>query len=230
MIRPFVLVFLAAVAMTAAAPTAFAREAERPGTLEVTGQATVRVEANLAVIEFGVETHAGRAADAVRKNAELTTKLVKALQEGFGKRDALHTSGYSLSPTFERGDRSQPAGYRVQNRVIVETHQLESIGKMIDAAATAGGTTINSLRFSHDALEQYRHQARIAAIAQACKNAPQLAEAAGLKIRRVVRIGDASEARPVRYALESAAAASPTPIFAGEISAEASVLVVFELE
>jgi hypothetical protein len=146
--------------------------------------------------------------------------------------DTLETSGYSLSPIYGRGSPQEPTAYRVRNMVVLTSKQIDQAGAYIDAAAEAGANRVDSLTFSHDQGEALRDQAAVKALQKAVKTAEKLAQAAGMKIKRIQRIEYSSPGPRVRYARASLAEAggAPTPIEAGELSVSATVRVVFEIQ
>jgi uncharacterized protein YggE len=106
---------------------------------------------------------------------------------------------------------------------------MERIGVFIDQAAGAGVSSIANLSFGTDKEEELTKEAAAQALKTAIMDAEALAKAAGLSVRRVVKISyDPREHLPVR-ALREAIAPVQTPISAGEIQIQASVHVVLEL-
>ena len=206
----------------------FANEESEPPTIEVVGTAKIMAMPNVATISFSVETNAANAQEAAAKNAKGTTKLMKVLKRATGKEAKLKTSGFSLSPIYEKEKRLHPEGYRVTNTVILETKNLDELGSYIDEASSAGVSRIGRLSFSTDKAEQLRRAAAAEAVRQARKTADDLAKAAGLTIKRIIKV-NYIPAGPVRpYRMEVLKARARTPIEIGEIPIEERVTVVFE--
>jgi len=206
---------------------------ETPGTstLEVVGHAKIMAKPNTAVLSFATETNAKNAQDAVETNAKQTEKLLKTLRKILAKEDRVKTSGYSVFPVHDKDDRTRVAGYRVTNSVIVETSDLDILGALIDEAAQAGVSRMGSLRFSHDGEEELRTEAAVEAVGQAVKTAEKLAKAAGLEIKRILKISYSPRGiiAPLREARALQTSGGRTPVEIGEIPIEASVTVVFEV-
>ncbi|CAB5117262.1 hypothetical protein D3OALGA1CA_2918 [Olavius algarvensis associated proteobacterium Delta 3] len=210
-------------------PAAFAEE--KAATMEVIGTARLMFEPNMAVLSFAVETNARSAGDAVAANAVKTRKLIETVKGVAGTKDSVKTSHYDLSPVYSKTNRFRPEGYRVSNRVIVETRALDKVGRLIDAAVGADVSRIGSLRFQNDQYEFNRKAASKAAVQNALVSARELAEAAGLTLRRIVTISFTGQgAIPRPYMAEAAVSRAQTPIEAGRIPVEARVTVVFEVE
>ena len=206
----------------------FAEEKSKLSTIEVAGKANIRVMPNIATISFAVETNATKAKQAVSDNARDTDNLIKALKKTAGKTVRIKTSGFNLAPMYAKDNRLRPTGYRVRNTVILETKDLDKLGTFIDEASRTGVSRIGSLTFSTDKEEQYRADASVKAVHQALKIAKDLAKAADLTIKRVIKIsyGPRESVRP--YRLEAMSAAARTPIEIGEITIEERVNVTFE--
>jgi uncharacterized protein YggE len=213
----------------ATACLAWAEDTVKTPTIEVVGKAKLMVMPNVATISFAVETNSSKAQDAVRGNAEQTQTLLNALKKISAKETKIKTSGFSLSPVYEERQRLRPSGYRVRNTVVVETKDLDEVGGLIDEASRGGAGSIGSLTFGTDEEERFRREAAAGALRDAAKSAEALAKAAGLTIKRIVRITYTPRPPVVVRSLAAHAERASTPVVIGEIPVEASVNVVFEV-
>ncbi len=202
-------------------------------TIDVSESASVTAPANLVRISFAVESNASEAGEAVRLNAGQTDALLKALKKAVGVEDTLETTGYSLNPVYGRGGTQVTTGYRVRNTVILTSKEVEKAGAFIDAATEAGANRIDSLSFAHDQADTLRDQAAVKALKKAVRTAERLADAAGMRVVRVVNIDYGSPGPEVRFSravLAEAGGRVPTPIEAGDLSVSASVRMTFEIQ
>jgi uncharacterized protein YggE len=207
-----------------------AEEKAKTSTIEVVGRASITVIPNVATISYTVETNATKAQQAVRKNAEQTGTLLQALKDISPERTKVTTSGFTLNPVYDKEDRFRPRGYRVTNTVVLETKEIDQVGTFIDEAAKLGVSRIGSLTFGTDQEEQLKKEAAVQAVNQANSLAQDLAKAAGLAIRKIVKLSYTPRG-PVRpYRMEAMAAAARTPIEVGELTVQESVHVVFEAD
>lgn len=219
----FLLIFFAA--------SPFARSDERPFVIEISARATVTGIPNILNLSFAVETDAPLAKDAVEHNGERTQRVLAALRKVGDKDTRIWTSGFALSPLYEKGDPSKPSGFRARNAVVLESKMLDKAGAFIDEAAAAGVSRISNLAFTSDNEEDLRRKASVEALKQARQDAEMLARAAGVAIKGIRRITyDQREQPPLPILRDSAFAGVQTPILAGDITVQASVQVVFELE
>lgn len=225
MIKKFCIVSLFVFFVLGLAVSAFAED--KPSTIEITGRAAVMAMPTTITISFAVETDSPKAQAAVRDNAERTEKVLAALKKVSDKDTKLRTTGFALSPVYEKTERV--IGYRVRNTVVLESKDLDKTGSFIDEAAEAGASRIGNLSFSNDKEEDLRKEAGLEALKRAMRDAEALAKAAGMTIKRIVKITYDSREYPTIVMREAAPAAARTPIAVGEIPVQVEVHVTFEV-
>jgi len=225
-----VLIILSLLCLMTSFPSALADEYPQIPKIEVVGRARIMVMPNIGILSFAVESSAKTAQEAVKQNAEKAEKILQAIKKTMGKEDKIRTSSYNLSPVYEKGERLRPEGYRVRNMVILETKNLEKVGTFIDEGVKSGAGGIGNLTFRTDREEEVRKEAAIQAARQAMANAKELAKAAGLTIKRIIKVSYGPRDPVFKYPAEAnVLAAAQTPIAIGEIAIEASVIVTFEV-
>lgn len=213
--------------------------------LSVRGEAILRVSPDQLTINLGVTSEANAARQALSSNNDDMQAIVRALQKLGLEKAELTTQQFQVHPIWSRRPRdpapewsAKISGYRVTNSLQVQTKKLALAGDIIAAATEAGANTVNSVQFGLADPRQYRAQAIAQAMDNARADAQALAKAAGDQIKRTLSLNlDNAVATPVRVQQErmmmrSAAAmdAGAPPIEAGEVSVNASVSVVYELE
>jgi len=216
--------FLGLLVLLAAAGPALAVD---PSTIEITGRAAVMALPTTIVISFSIETDSPKAQAAVKDNAERTEKVLAALKKVSDKETQLRTTGFALSPVYEKTERV--IGYRVRNTVVLESKDLDRAGAFIDEAAEAGVSRIGNLSFTNEKEEDLRKEASIEALKGAMRDAEALAKAAGMGIKRILKISYDSREHPTIVMREAAPAAARTPIVVGEIPLQVEVRVTFEV-
>ncbi|MER3446348.1 MAG: hypothetical protein C4291_05630 [Candidatus Dadabacteria bacterium] len=207
-------------------------------TLEAVGRGEVKIKPDVVYLTISVEATAKKASDAVRENAEKMKSVMDKLKSEIGKEDRITTSGYTLSPIYEYNDKikgSQLTGYRASNGVMIETRNLNDIGKLIDSATQVGANRVDSLSFDTDRREEYKRQALVQAVQDARATADTVARALGVKVVKILRISPSYEVprpmvRELGFAKMAASQAAPTPIEPGELTVSATVNIVFEIE
>jgi uncharacterized protein YggE len=207
-------------------------------TLEVTGRGEIKIKPDTAYLTLSVETTAKKASDAVKENAERMKSVLDKLKSQIGKGDKISTTGYQLYPLYDYNDKTKKTeltGYRASNNVVVETKNLNDLGKLIDSATQAGANRIDNLSFSSDKKEQYRKEALAKAVQDAKETAEIVAGASGVKIVRILKISPSYEVptpvyRDFGVQKLAAAEAAPTQIEAGELTVSGTVNVVYEIQ
>ena len=201
-------------------------------TVTATGRADSRPDE--ARLQLGVQSQAGSAGEASRLNSEKMDAVTAALQ-GLGvKPDDLQTRNLSLQRIDYGKERGQ---FRAYNVVEVTMRDMTKVGEAVTAVTEAGANVMSGpdLRFSNrDAANK---SAYAAAYRNARTRAEAYAEAAGLKIDRVLGIYDGGEygmPSPPPYvsrdAVAQVAAPPPSaPFSPGTSTTEVRVRVDFAL-
>ncbi|MCA9811025.1 MAG: SIMPL domain-containing protein [Candidatus Dadabacteria bacterium] len=207
--------------------------------LTVNGKGEMSAAPDVAYLNLAVETTAKSASQAVKENAEKTNSVIEAVKAKLGENDKVSTAGYNLSPIYEYNNQtnnSEFKGYRASNQIVVEVHNLKQIGAIIDATAEAGLNNIQGLRFDTTKSAELRKKALAEAVKDAKATADVLAQAAGVKITRILQLSPSYDYPVPVYrdyamsAKEGAAPPPPTPIEPGELTINATVNIVFEIE
>ncbi|QYK43159.1 MAG: SIMPL domain-containing protein [Paracoccaceae bacterium] len=201
--------------------------------ITVTGEGQVEAAPDLATLTLGVTTEGVTAAEALSANsAALATVIANLRAAGIEGRD-IQTSGLSLNPVWSNysGDRPQRIDrYQAVNGVTVRVRALDGLGTVLDAAVKDGANTLNGLAFGMAEPGPLMDEARNRAVADARRRAELLAAAAGVRLGRVLTIGEGGGGgMPAPMFRADAALASPVPVEQGEVAIRASVTVVWEL-
>jgi len=230
-----------ALAASAAAPmTAAAQDTQMPmpavqGTLlSVNAEGMSEGRPDMAVINLGVTTEGQTAQAALQENARRMQALTQALRRaGVAERD-IQTSNVSVYPQQVYGEGREPriTGYQANNTVTARVRNIDTTGRVIDAAIAAGGNTVHGVSFAYQNPDAQLDAARRDAIAEARRRAELYAQALGMRVHRIVAVTEsgASAPPPMPVAVERMAAQdASTPISPGEIETRVHVSVTFEL-
>lgn len=166
---------------------AFAQQVIPPSrekTISVTGTATTSVDPDLLNIQFGVETQAKTATEAIDANNEAMNKVIDAIKRLGIAEDEIRTSSFNIYPVYDSITdpktgvyvRSELTGYRVSNILLVKTEKLTIGGDIIDAAVQAGANRVDSVYFALSPEKQLAVQDEL--IGKAVLNAKSKAERA----------------------------------------------------
>ncbi|NNM78116.1 SIMPL domain-containing protein [Sphingomonas sp. ID1715] len=204
--------------------------------LDVTAQGETRRTPDVATISAGVVTQAADAASAMRDNAARMDRVIAALKKaGVADRD-VRTANISLSPQYRYANNEPPVitGYQASNTVTVRFRDIARSGTILDTLVATGANQINGPDLMLDQPATALDEARLDAMAKARARAELYAKAAGLRIKRILSISEASfdmpRPMPVMMRMDVAEAAPASKILPGEQALQVSVSVRFELE
>ncbi len=197
---------------------------------------------DIAVFSAGVATTGKTAGEALSANSADMNRVIAALKRaGIAERD-IQTNNLNLNPVYANRTRSTDPleqevppiiGYRASNTVMVKQRDLKTFGKVIDTLVSAGANQVNGPSFQMDDPDEAMDEARREAMATAQARATLYAEAAGLKVKRILTISESGSYSPrpqVMYARAAMDTAEmSTPISAGELEMQATVTVTYEL-
>lgn len=205
-------------------------------TLALTGEGTAEAKPELAILQVGVAVTAKVAKDALVENSRLLAAALNAAKEaGIDSRD-LQTSGLSLRPDIVRAEKwphREVIGYQINNLVTIRVRDIEKLGGLLDKLVVLGINDIRNITFSVANPAPLIEQARAAAIKDVMDKAQKVAEAANLKIVRVLELSeggvDTPSPRPFVLARAASAPRPDVPVEAGELIYRARVNAVFEI-
>lgn len=195
----------------------------------VTGEATVAVAPDTAMIRLGVSTQEKTAREASEANARQMTAVIAAIKDtGVADRD-IQTSRLSLQPQYDpnKSGTARLTGFQASNQVTVRIRDIDKLPTVLDRAITAGANEMSGIEFVVSEQSKLLDQARDDAIADTRRKADLYAKAAGAKLGRVVSITEEGSAPPPRPI--QALRAGAVPIAPGEQTLRAIVTVSYEL-
>ncbi len=207
------------------------------GIAEVTGQN------DSAKISVAVVTEGQNLEQVSSENARKTEAVLNAIRGLKIKGIKLKTSSYRVTPRKDYKARPPKIkGYEVHNtaEVVMEgfepEHLSKHVSKVIEKALGSGSNTIDHIQFYIKNKKPLETQALIQATQDALDRARTLAEAAGVKLKRVALLTTYPIHMPPRPNLFRAAemkaetSAMAPPIEAGEGQIRVRVSVAYEIE
>lgn len=196
---------------------------------------------DMAVFSAGVVSEGKTASEALAASATAMNKVIATLKKaGIADKD-IQTSQINLNPVYGQpviGPNGQVVqeprivGYQASNSVTIRSRDIKGFGKVLDALVASGSNQINGPAFQMSDPRAAMDEARGDAMKQARARADLYAKAASLRVVRIVSIsegGGYSPPQPVYAMAKMADASSSSPIAAGEVEAQVSLTVQFEL-
>jgi uncharacterized protein len=206
--------------------------------LSVSGTGEAATAPDMAIVDLAVLREADTAREALDANNKAMSDVLAALKkDGIAEKD-LQTSGLSIQPKYDysKNDGSAPTltGYQVTNSLTVRIRDLAKLGSVLDESVTLGVNQGGGIRFANDKPDALLETARKDAVRNAIAKAKTMAEAAGVKLGRIVEMSEASAPsmpQPmVRMAMAKEMSDASVPVAAGENSYLVTVNVTFALE
>jgi uncharacterized protein YggE len=203
---------------------------ERPA-LFVSADAEVQVAPDRAHLTVAVETRGRSSQLAGSENARIQTAVLEALRRQGVEAAQLQTRAVQVTPEYQyprEGGRPTVTGYVARNEVAVEIRDLTKIGGLIDAALAQGATNVAGPHFSLADPDSSRREALNIAVRKAMSDARVMAQAAGVRVGRVLELSSDASSAPapeMQFARMRVAAAdaAPTPVESGLITVRSSV-------
>ena len=157
----------------------------------------------------GVETIAASSGEASRRNSEVINKVLAALEPLGVRKDDVQTRNVSLSRIDYGPNRGR---FQANNMIEIRMRDVERAGEAIGRTTEAGANVLSGPNLVVSDREAANRSAYAAAYRAARSRADTYAQAAGLKVARVLVIRDSDSAgppRPYAYAVSDAAAVAP---------------------
>lgn len=230
------------LALTICSYTYSANESEKPyPKITLSSQATIFKPADELQLSIGV-VEVGEKAEAVLQANSAKMEAVIANLESIGlTKKEYQTGRFSITPTYTPYPKNPPPnwkpsinGYEVNNTLTIKTDKIPLAGKLIDAANKAGANSIENIHFALHDPRAYWNEAMAAATTNAINDVKVIAQAAGVKLGRIISITlDNANAISPRinniYFAKSSGAETAPPIEAGDVSITANVSIIYEL-
>lgn len=195
----------------------------------VTGEATIAVAPDAAMIRIGVSSQDKTARAASDANAKQMTAVLAAIKSNnIAERD-IQTSRLSLQPQYDpnKSGTARLTGFLATNQVTVRIRDIGNLAAVLDSAIAAGANEMSGIEFIVSEQSKLLDRARDDAIADAHRKAELYAKAAGSRLGHVVAISEEGSAPPVHPM--QALRAGGVPISPGEQTLRAAVTVSYEL-
>jgi len=195
-----------------------------------TGQGSATAVPDTADISFGITKQAPTVADAQNSANSVVNQIVRDLTNlGIQQKD-IKTTNYSVSPNYLVGQTVN--GYTVQEQVELKVKPIEKANQVVDIATKDGANLVGGVNFVLDDATQknLEQQARIDAVKQAKDKAESLANAAGIRLGRIVDVQESGNPQPIRFQAQAAPSAdnTKTELNPGENTVTVSVTLSYE--
>ena len=198
--------------------------------LTVTGDATVNVAPDTAVIRIGVTTSRQNRARSQRRQCPAGD--IGAGRDQGSRASATATCRHracrcSRNTIRARAGTARLLGFQVTNQLTVKFHDIDKLPGFLDRAIAAGANEMSGIEFIVSEQSKLLDQARDDAVADARRKAELYAKAAGVKVGQVMTIIEEGSSPPPRPM--QAMRAAGVPVAPGEQTLRASVTVTYAI-
>lgn len=209
---------------------------EQPSTLVVSGSGEVTAVPDMASFSVSVTNEGATAKEAMAKNTAQMRGVMAQLQAaGVAERD-IQTSGINVRPRWagNHQDSERPpmiVGYGASNSLNVRIEEISTLGGVLDAVLSDGANSLGGIRFGLKDPRPALNEARRLSVTDAREQAELFAEAAGVRLVRIISISPMSHRAPMMMEMASFKAmdSSDVPVAEGEIRTSADVSITWEI-
>jgi uncharacterized protein YggE len=203
-----------------------------PAAISVSGEATVSVPPDLALVEGGVTSEAKTAREASDANNAAMGKVLQALKGAGIEAKDVQTSRLSLQPQSAPNRSGPPAivGYRASNRVTIRVRDVTKVANVIDTLVAAGANDIGGINFMVSQASKLLDEAREQAVADARRKAEIYAKAAGVTLGAPLSISEEGSPGPMPFRKMAAGMAAAAPVAQGEETLAVTVSVSWAIK
>lgn len=204
--------------------------------ISVSGEGKIKVKPDQVSINFGVENF-GKDANEVKKlNDETVDKVMKFIKKFGIPTTDFQTTNVSLFRNYDYDKKKY--NYQASQSVTILLKDVTQYDELMIGLVDNGINNISNIEFKSSKIEEYKSQARIAAMKDAKRKADDYVSILTEKVGKVLSITDNSAQhyypQPLLFksanADASAEGMSQETIAAGEIEVIATVSVIFMLQ
>lgn len=207
-----------------------------PPGIVTTGEATVRVKPDAAIVTVGAIVQAPTAGKA---QAQVTDRVAKLLERARAlgiPEEKIKTIAVRIDPqyAFDQGKAPRLIGYQGQQHIALSVPGTDMVGRVLDDLVGDESANTASVAFTLLDRKAAEAAAREQAIQDARSTAQAMARSAGVTLGRLLSINDLGRPAPFGGAFETMALAAPrgappAGLPAGELEIVARVQVQFEI-
>jgi uncharacterized protein YggE len=207
-----------------------------PPGIVTTGDATVRVKPDAAIVTVGAIAQGATAEEAQALLTERVGKVLERAKALVIEDKDTKTVAYRIDPqyAYEQGKAPRLVGFQGNQQIAFTLHGTDGVGKALDTIVQNDGATTATVAFTLLDSKAAQAAAREQAIQDARAKAQAMARTAGVALGKVVSVNDVGSPAPVdvfKMAIPGpsnfAAAASLVP--AGQLDVVVRVQVQFEI-
>ena len=198
----------------------------------VTGEGKAAGAPDRAEISAGI-TATGATVKDTQASVNTTINAIARDLKSLGIEDKnIKTTNYSVSPNYDFNAGQRITGYSVMANLSVNT-PIDKANDAIDTATRNGANLVGGVQFtfSDEVKEKLEGDARKEAVEQAKKKAEGLANAAGIRLGRIINVSESQgfEPRPILLERQGIGSSEPTNVEPGASTISISVTLSYDI-
>jgi uncharacterized protein len=152
-------------------------------TMSITGQGTITVKPDTAVITLGIRTENKIVSQALAENAARANNMIQALKAiGINEED-IDTSSFSIYPKYDYSDgTSLLVGYEVEHIFDITVKDVNKAGNIYETAVANGANIARNIQFKLSNPNIYYQHALADALRNAIEKAITLGRTVGMPV------------------------------------------------
>lgn len=163
-------------------------------TFTVTGEGKAAAAPDRAQISVGVTSTVGPNVKDIQSQVNATINTIVKELKALGIEDKdIRTANYNISPNYDFNAGQQITGYTVSANLSIDA-PIEKANDVIDTATRNGANLVGGVQFtfSDEVKMKLEQEARKEAVDEAKKKAQGLADAAGIRLGRIINVQESS--------------------------------------
>lgn len=211
----------------------------------VSGEGTITSVPDSAAVEAGITGQATTVSDAQNKTNQIAGKIIEDVKKlGVADKD-IKTTNYSVTPSYGQSvpepmmapirGGGNIVGYTVTQNLEIKVKPIENANKIVDTATADGANLVGGVNFSFsdETQAQLEQKATTMAVANAKKKANDLANAAGIKLGRIVNVATNNQGLAIMPMIAAGVAqkadtTQPTNVIPGQNTVTVDVTLSYE--
>lgn len=202
----------------------------------VDGEGEATAVPDTATFSVGVTGTASTADAAKNQVTQTTNKIIDDIKALGIKETSIKTANYSVNPNQDfTGGRNTITGYTANQELQVKVDNVDLANKALDTATRDGANQVTGVTFTLNDEEKAKAEdkARRVAITNAKKKAQSIADAAGVRLGRIISVRESSAPQPVPMLDKAAfntgtAVGVPSNVQAGENTVHITVTLSYQ--
>ena len=199
------------------------------------GEGSASQAPDTATISFGVTKSSSTVSDAQNQTNKAINYVLESIKDlGVSEKD-LKTTNYSVNPNYSFEGIQKISGYTVTQNIELKIKDIKNTNRLIDAITGNGGNLIGQVQFGFDdkTKAKLEDKARKEAVGNAKEKAQSLANAAGVRLGKIINVTESQDNFPRPIPFESAKdgiqETPSTNITPGENNIKISVTLTYEI-